>query len=111
MSLAAARVRHSEMVDQVNLGKSPTQAKRLAHLQDASGLDPSDSFVNLSEKWIEQILKPANKNSRKDETYVRRDILPRLGKKEPMSITTRDVWGCVENVVERGHGQAGRVSP
>lgn len=108
MSLAAARVRHSEMVDQVNLGKSPTQAKRLARLQDASGLDPSDSFVNLSEKWIEQILKPANKNSRQDETYVRRDILPRLGKKEPRSITTSDVWGCVENVVARGHGQAAR---
>lgn len=108
MSLSAARKWHAVMLDQVNLGESPALAKRVARLQTASGLNQLDSFGNLSEKWIEKILKPANKNSRQDETYVRRDILPNLGKRAPNEITTSDVWGCVDSVVARGHGQAAR---
>jgi hypothetical protein len=108
MSLRVARSRHSELLGQVSRGESPAQAKRKVRLQAAAGLGTQDTFGSLAEKWIEQVLKPANKNSRQDEIYVRRDILPRLGSRAPQTITTQDVWSCVEAVKARGHGQAAR---
>jgi integrase len=108
MTLKIARARHLEMLDQVNMGQSPRRAKREARLQAAAGLDLEDTFGHLAEKWIEQVLKPANKNSRQDEIYVRRDIIPKIGSKLPQAINTQDVWSCVEAVKARGHGQAAR---
>jgi hypothetical protein len=107
MTLRIARIRHSEMRDQVNMGQSPARAKRETRLQVAAGLDPQDTFGHLAEKWIELVLK-RNKSSRQDEIYVRRDIIPKVGSKRPEAITTQDVWNCVEAVRARGHGQAAR---
>jgi integrase len=108
MTLKIARIRHSEMVDQVNMGQSPARTKRETRLQAAAGLDSQDTFGHLAEKWIELVLKRANKTSRQDEVYVRRDIIPKIGSKQPQAITTQDVWSCVEAVNARGHGQAAR---
>jgi integrase len=108
MTLKVARIRHATMLEKVNLGESPAHDKREARLQAAAGLDPQDTFGYLAEKWIEQVLKPVNKNSRQDEIYVRRDIIPKIGSKQPQTITTQDIWSCVEAVKARGHGQAAR---
>jgi len=108
MTLKAARTRHSEMLDQVNMGESPARAKRESRLQAAAGISSLGTFEHFAEKWIELELKPRNKNARQDETYIRRDILPTVGKKELKSVTTQDIWGCVEAVKQRGHGQAAR---
>ena len=108
MPLKVARIRHATMLEKVHLGGSPAHAKREARLQAAAGLDPKDTFGYLAEKWIQQVLKPANKNSRQDEIYVRRDIIPKIGSKLPQAINTQDVWSCVEAVKARGHGQAAR---
>lgn len=108
MTLKVAHIKHATMLEQVSLGESPAHAKREARLQAAAGLDPQDTFGNLAEKWIEQVLKPANKNSRQDEIYIRRDIIPKIGSKLPQAINTQDVWSCVEAVKARGHGQAAR---
>ena len=108
MTLKVARIRHATMLEKVNLGESPAHAKQEARLQAAAGLDPRDTFGHLAEKWIEQVLKPVNKNSRQDEIYVRRDIIPKIGSKRPQAINTQDVWSCVEAVKARGHGQAAR---
>ncbi|HWU77546.1 MAG TPA: integrase arm-type DNA-binding domain-containing protein [Rhodanobacter sp.] len=108
MTLKVAHIKHATMLEKVNLGESPAHSKREARLQAAAGLDPQDTFGYLAEKWIEQVLKPANKNSRQDEIYVRRDIIPKIGSKLPQAINTQDVWSCVEAVKARGHGQAAR---
>jgi hypothetical protein len=91
MTLKVARIRHSEMLDQVNLGVSPARAKRDSRLQAAAGLISLDTFEPFAEKWIQLELRPNNKNARQDETYIRRDIVPKVGKKELKSITTQDV--------------------
>lgn len=83
MTLKVAHIRHATMLEKVNLGESPAHSKREARLQAAAGLDPQDTFGYLAEKWIEQVLKPTNKNSRQDEIYVRRDIIPKIGSKLP----------------------------
>jgi len=108
MTLKIARIRHAEMLDQVNRCESPARAKREARLQAAAGVDPQDTFGHLAEKWVEQVLKERNRNSRQDEIYIRRDIVPKIGSKQLQTITTRDVWDCVEVVKARGHGQAAR---
>ncbi|WP_428993920.1 phage integrase central domain-containing protein [Dyella terrae] len=53
-------------------------------------------------------MRPANKNSRQDETYLRRDILPVIGSKELSVIHKPDLWLCIDAVRSRGHGQAAR---
>jgi integrase len=108
MTLKVAHVKHATMLEKVNLGESPAHAKREARLQAAVGLDPQDTFGHLAEKWVEQVLKERNKNSRQDEIYIRRDIIPSIGSKPLQTITTKDVWSCVEAVKARGHGQAAR---
>lgn len=108
VSLKVARTLHSRMLDQVMLGESPARGKREARLQTAAGLSSLDTFEHFAKKWIELELRPNNKNAQQDETYIRRDILPRIGTKELKAITTQDVWNCVEAVKQRGHGQAAR---
>lgn len=108
MTLKVAHIKHATMLEKVNLGESPAHTKREARLQAAAGLNPQDTFAHMAEKWVEQRLKHSNKNSRQDETYIRRDIIPIIGSKPLQAVTTRDVWCCVEAVKARGHGQAAR---
>jgi integrase len=63
---------------------------------------------DLAENWIESVLKPANKNHRQDEIYVRRDLLPKIGSLMPDEVSANDIWRCVEAVTKRGHAQAAR---
>lgn len=107
-TLKVARIIHLRMLDQVKLGESPARDKRQARLQAATGLSSIGTFEHFAEKWVELELKPNNKNASQDTTYVRRDILPKLGCRELNSITTQDIWSCVEAVKQRGHGQAAR---
>jgi integrase len=66
------------------------------------------SVTDLAEHWIEHVLRPSSKSAGQDETYVRRDLLPRIGKLAVDQVSAADVWGCAEIVLKRGHGQAAR---
>jgi len=63
---------------------------------------------DLAEHWIENVLKAASKSADQDETYVRRDLLPRIGSLALDDVSANDIWRCVEVVLKRGHGQAAR---
>lgn len=90
-------------------GKSPAQFKQVERkaLKAGSG-KKIRTFSDLSSAWIANVLKAANKNARQDENYLERDIEPRIGDMTLDSIATTDVWGCIEPLVKRGHGQAAR---
>lgn len=102
LTLQQANKLHAEKRTQVVLGKSPAEAKAAAKTKVAR------VFSDLAIEWIENVLKPANKNSRQDETYLRRDILPFIGDKDPKSIDKPSLWLCIENVRAKGYTQAAR---
>lgn len=52
--------------------------------------------------------RPANKQAFQDETYLRRDLVPRIGHLAPDDVSASDVWGSAELVLKRGRGQAAR---
>lgn len=102
LTLQQANRLHAEKRTQVALGKSPAEAKAAVKSKAAR------VFSDLAVEWIENVLKPANKNSRQDETYLRRDILPFIGNKDPKSIDKPSLWLCIENVRAKGYTQAAR---
>ncbi|SHL89518.1 site-specific integrase [Rhodanobacter sp. OK091] len=93
---------HAEKRSEVALGKSPAEVKRGVRLGSAR------TFSDLAADWVENDLKPANKNSLQDETYLRRDILPVIGSMELTAIDKASLWRCIDPVRSRGHGQAAR---
>jgi len=103
VSLSEARKRRNAAEEQVARGQSPAPEKRREREAGAVA-----TFSNVAERWIADILRPANKTSKQDETYLRRDCVPRIGRMAPADITTSDVRACVDAVVKRGHGQAAR---
>lgn len=109
VGLKLAREMRMEAEKKVLLGNSPASEKRESHrAARANDGNPLLTFEDLAQAWVNTVLKPANKNSRQDETYLRRDILPRLGKLSPKDVTTVEVWSCIDPVLKRGHGQAAR---
>lgn len=63
---------------------------------------------DLADSFIEKVLKLATKSHEQDETYIRRDLLPSIGKDKPDEVSANDIWRCSEAVLLRGHPQAAR---
>ncbi|WP_458070659.1 tyrosine-type recombinase/integrase [Rhodanobacter sp. BL-MT-08] len=109
IGLKLARELRMEAEKKVLLGKSPASEKRdRQRAARANDGKPLLNFEDLAKDWVEKVLKPANKNARQDQTYLCRDILPRLGKLLPKDVTTVEVWSCIDPLLKRGHGQAAR---
>jgi hypothetical protein len=66
------------------------------------------TVADLGGNWIKNVLRPANKNGKQDETYVNRDIVPKIGSVAVDDVSAADIWRCAEAVAKRGHGQAAR---
>lgn len=105
LPISAATELHAAMRAKVALGISPLSEQKAVA---AAGLGGENTFEDLARDWVQRVLRRRNKNARQDETYLRRDIIPLLGKLVPKDITQAHIWACVEKVQERGHGQAAR---
>ncbi len=103
LSLAEARKRRMEAEELVARDQSPARIKRRHNTQATAA-----TVEQLAERWIKEVLRLANKNARRDETYLTRDCLPKIGRLAPAEVTTADVRSCVDPVLARGHGQAAR---
>ncbi len=104
LSLAEARKRRMEAEELVARDQSPARIKRRQSTQATAA-----TVEQLAERWIKEVLRLANKNARRDETYLTRDCLPKIGRLAPAEVTTADVRSCVDTVLARGHGQAARA--
>lgn len=106
--LKAARDRAREAQRLVEAGQSPARMARLQAARAKTEADTIETVGELAERWVAEVLIPANKHAGQDETYLRRDLLPRLRRLRPDDVTTVDVRACVDAVLKRGHGQAAR---
>ncbi len=107
LGLREARERRLEAERAVVVGQSPARTKQ-ARKRAERHAAAAPTVADLVAPWVESVLRPTNRSAWQDETYLARDVLPRLGRLRPDEITTADVWACVEAVRQRGHGQAAR---
>lgn len=107
VSLREAREHRLEAEKAVVVGRSPARAKQ-ERKRAARRAAEAPTVADLVAPWVQTVLRPTNHSAWQDETYLARDVLPRLGRLRPEEVTTADVWACVESVRQRGHGQAAR---
>lgn len=109
-SLRDARDKAREALRMVEAGHSPARERQQARRIDRKQREVGEirTVADLADRWLAEVHGPANKNAMQDETYMRRDLLPRLGRLAPADVTTTDVRACVDVVLKRGHGQAAR---
>lgn len=107
LGLREAREYRLEAEKAVVFGQSPARAKQ-ERKRAAMQATEAPTVADLAEPWVETVLRPMNRSAWQDETYLMRDVLPRLGRLRPDEVATADVWACVEAVRQRGHGQAAR---
>jgi integrase len=108
IGLQEARKRRLNAEELVHKNVSPSLAKKREKQALRRGGGAIRTMTDLAESWIEKVLRPANKHALQDETYIRRDIIPRIGSLAPDAVVAADVWACAEAVLKRGHGQAAR---
>jgi len=108
VGLALARERRLEAEKLVQQNQSPALLKKREKEAERRTGGTLKTVADLAESWIERVLKPANKRAEQDETYVRRDIIPRIGSVAIDEVSASDIWGCADAVAKRGHGQAAR---
>lgn len=108
IGLKEARTRRLAAEELVHKKQSPVLAKKREKEAAKRTGGVIKTVEDLGESWIENVLRPANKQAFQDETYVRRDLVPRIGHLAPDDVSASDIWGCAEIVLKRGHGQAAR---
>lgn len=108
VSLADAPAKKKAIELAIYEGTDPAAESRASKQKVVQQEVPSNTFRSLAEAWLRNIHRKENKNPAQDEKYLSRDILPVLGDMLPSDIKTKDVWACVEPLIERNHGQAAR---
>jgi integrase len=108
VGLKLARERRLEAEKLVETKTSPALVKQRKKQAEKRIGGEIRTVEDLAKHWIENVLRPASKSAGQDETYVRRDLLPRIGSLALDDVAANDIWGCAEIVLKRGHGQAAR---
>jgi integrase len=108
IGLQKARQLRMEAELKVLNNQSPALAKKRDREAKRRTGGEIKTVSDLSDAWVKNVLKPVNKQAFQDETYVRRDLLPRIGSYAPDDVSASDIWTCADAVLKRGHGQAAR---
>lgn len=108
IGLKLARERRLDAEKLVEAKVSPALARKREKEATKRTGGAIKTVEDLAESWIENVLRPANKQAIQDETYIRRDLIPRIGHLKPDDVSASDIWGCAAVVLKRGHGQAAR---
>ncbi len=84
---------------------------KTAMLKALKGGDPAaeklagqkiETFDALADRYLEKYAKPNKKSWRLDEKALKRDVIPRFGKRRVSDITRRDIRDLIESIKERG---------
>lgn len=99
ITLADVRDKARAWLQQVKAGLDPRVAE--AERRRAAEAQAESTFGALCERFIARVL-PRQRNGRRVERRLRRDVIPVLGGRSVASITHRDVRAVIARVVERG---------
>jgi integrase len=82
-SLADARDLAREALAQVDRGQDPAKAKQLRRT--------ADTVADLAEAYLEEHAKPEKRSWKKDESYLKRTVIPELGTMKVADVTRAHV--------------------
>ncbi len=108
VGLKEARQRRDAAEKMVEQGQSPATTKQREKAVEKRTGGKTQTFEDLAKVWVEKVLKPATDRPQQDQTYVSRDLNPRIGKLKPDEVTANDIWSAAEAVANKGHPQAAR---
>lgn len=106
--LKEARARRDAAEKMVAQGQSPATTKQRDKAVEKRTGGKIQTFEDLAKVWVEKVLKPATDRPAQDQTYLTRDLMPRIGKLRPDEVSANDIWSAAEMVANRGHPQAAR---
>lgn len=86
-SLADARDLAREALGQADKGQDPAKAKQLRRA--------ADTITDLAEAYLEEHAKPEKRSWKKDESYLRRTVLPELGTMKVADVTRAHVRALI----------------
>jgi len=102
VSLAKARAKATDYAVMVAGGESPMREKRGAKLAERTPGRVSD----FAEFWLTEVIDKTRKDATQIRRYVKKDILPTLGAKRMVEVTTTDILAITDRLKARGSEQA-----
>ena len=98
MRLAQARKEYSEAQEAVAYKQDPGAKKVENNIAERDAMTIKDLAHEYMERWA----KPKKKSWKNDDQILKKDVLPRWGRKKAKSIIRRDVIKLLDDIVSRG---------
>jgi integrase len=98
MSLAEAHVRLAEARKQLGQGEDPGKGK----VEENKAERSAETVSDLVEAYLERWARPRKRSANEDERQLRKDVLPRWGRRKAKDIRRRDVTALLDAIVNRG---------
>jgi integrase len=108
VGLKEARQRRDVAERMVAQGQSPATTKQRDKALEKRTGGKIQTFEDLAKVWVDRVLRHATDRPGQDQTYLTRDLIPRIGKLKPDEVSANDIWSAAEAVADRGHPQAAR---
>ena len=98
VSLASARVKHSNAKEALSKGIDPG-AQQVEQKQAERN---AETVADLIDEYLEKWAKPRKRSADEDERKLNKEVLPIWGRRKAKDITRRDVIKLLDGIVERG---------
>jgi integrase len=103
IGLAKARELRNEAAELVALGKSPAKAKQVDKVKIKAEAARASDFKQLAERWFADDVADKSEGWRYTvRNWLKLDIYPAIGPKDPREITDDDIDAILEKIVKRG---------
>lgn len=97
-SLATARTKHAQAQEALEKGIDPGAV----HVEKRRAERQAEMVADLVEEYLSRWARPNKKSAAEDERVLRKDVLPKWGKRKAKDIRRRDVILLLDDIVERG---------
>jgi integrase len=104
MTLAAGRKKAREWLDLIEQGIDPA-----ARHQQAEEHDRRVTFGKVAEDWLSEVVRGRQRQARTVELDLRREFIPRWGKRPITGISALDIRDAIKEVKERAPSQARNI--
>ena len=103
IGLAKARELRNEAAELVALGKSPAKAKQENKVKQRVEAARAGDFKSLAERWFKDEVSHKSEGWQYTvKNWLKLDIYPGVGSKDPRHITEDDIEAILANIVKRG---------
>lgn len=98
LTVAQAHSEHGKAMEQLEKGIDPGAVEVEARRQERK----APTVTGLVDEYLEKWAKPRKRTWEKDESMLRRDVIPEWGRRKAKEITRRDVVLLLDKIVDRG---------